>query len=106
MWLSVATWRDICYYMVQNSAYTGFLKNDTRISAYGPTELAWERKRKRVDDNFIKACKQVYEDSNADFEAELQLDEHEGRHFLPNKQSRHRVTEVDSPPPVKKCKRD
>ena len=65
--------------MVQDSAYAGFLRNDTRISAYGPTELAW--KRKRVDDNFIKACKQVYEDPNADFEAELQLDEHEGRLF-------------------------
>ena len=85
MWLSVATWRDICYYMVQDSAYQGFLRNDTRISAYGPTEMARERKRKRVDEKFIKACKEVYDDPNADFEAELQLDEDEGKYFLPNK---------------------
>ena len=68
--------------------------------------LNWPGKeRKRVDDNFIKACKQVYEDPNADFEAELQLDEVEGKYFLPNKQSRHRVTENDDAPPPKRQKR-
>ena len=33
MWLSVATWRDICYYMVQDIAYKEFLRNDMRINA-------------------------------------------------------------------------
>ena len=91
--------------MVQDSAYKGFLGNDTRISAYGPTKLALERKRKKVNHNFIKACKQVYEDPNTDFEAELQLDEDAGKNFLPNKQSRHRVTENDDAPPPKRWKR-
>ena len=67
MWLSVATWKDICYYMVQDSSYKGFLNNQTRLTAFELTQLAKENKRKRVDNNFIKACKAVYDDPDADY---------------------------------------
>ena len=105
MWLSVATWRDICYYIVQDRAYKGFLSNQTRLSAFQPTQLARENKRKRVDNNFIKAYKAVYEDPDADFEAELQLEDAEEKYFLPNKWSRQRVMENDDAPPPKRRKR-
>ena len=37
MWLSVATHRDICHFMVHDREYTGFQTNSTHLTGRGPT---------------------------------------------------------------------
>ena len=64
--------------------------------------LLGKKKRKRVDNNSIKAYKAVYEDPDVDFEAELQLGDPEEKYFLPNERSRHRMMENDDDPKEEK----
>ena len=58
MWLSMATHRDICYFMVQDREYTGFQTNSTCLQGRGPTLLETKRKRKRAEEIFIQQCKE------------------------------------------------
>ena len=45
MWLSMATYRDICHFMVQDREYTGFQTNSTHLQGRGPTQRGKKSRR-------------------------------------------------------------
>ena len=58
IWLSMATHRDVCHFMVQDREYTGFQKNTTCLHGRGPTLLETSRKRRKAEEVFIQQCKE------------------------------------------------
>ena len=71
MWLSVATWRDICFHIVQANKYTAFIENTGK----GPTLLQGRKKEKRIKRDFISSCNEKLADDFG-LECELEYDSH------------------------------
>ena len=44
MWLSVATWRDACFHIVQDK-YTAFLESTAKVGGKGPTLFEGRKNR-------------------------------------------------------------
>ena len=87
MWLSMATHRDICHFMVQDREYTGFQTNSTCLQGRGRTLLQTKRKRKTAEEIFIQQTKKNIEQGNIDQDIPNDREEI----FVPNKKARHRV---------------
>ena len=87
MWLSVATWRDVCFHIVQSNKYTTFIENTGK----GPTLLQGRRKEKRIETDFISSCKEKLDD-DIDLECELEFDGSQDDFFVPNRKAKHWVS--------------
>ena len=46
MWLSVATWRDVCFHIVQDNKYTAFHENTAKVGGKGPPYLQGGKNRR------------------------------------------------------------
>ena len=91
MWLSVATWRDVCFHIVQSNKYTAFIENTGK----GPTLLQGRRKEKRIERDFISSCKEKLDD-DIDLECELEFDGSQDDFFVPNRKAKHWVPKTFS----------
>ena len=91
MWLSVATWRDVCFHLVQSNKYTAFIENTGK----GPTLLQGRRKEKRIERDFISSCKEKLDD-DIDLECELEFDGSQDDFFVPNRKVKHWVPKTFS----------
>ena len=88
MWLSVATWRDIGFCIVQANKYTAFIENTGKVARKGPTLLQGRRKEKRIERDFISSCKENLAD-DFDLECELEYDGSQDDFFVPNRKAKH-----------------
>ena len=61
MWLSVATWRDACFHIVQDNKYTAFLETLPKLEGKGSPYLK-EGKHNRIEKELISSCKEKLED--------------------------------------------
>ena len=59
MWLSVATWRDVCFHIVQANKYTAFVENTGKVTGKGPTLIEGRRKEKRIETLYLHAKKNL-----------------------------------------------
>ena len=92
IWLSMATHRDVCHFMVQDREYTRFQKNTTCLHGRGTTLLETRKKRRKAEEVFIQQCKENIEKGNT--AKEIPNDQEEI--FVPNKRARHRVLKTFS----------
>ena len=95
MWLSVATWRDVCFHIVQANKYTAFIENTEKVAGKGPTLLQGRRKEKRIERDFISSCKENLAD-DFDLECELEYDGSQDNFFVPNRKAKHQATKTFS----------
>ena len=92
IWLSMATHRDMCHFMVQDREYTGFQKNTTHLHGRGPSLLETRRKRRKAEEVFIQQCKENVEKGNIAEE----IPNYQEEIFASNKRARHRVPKTFS----------
>ena len=88
IWLNVATWRDVCFHIVQANKYTEFTENTGKVAGKGLTLLQGRRKEKRIERNFISSCKEKLAD-DFDLECELEYDGSQDDFFVPNRKAKH-----------------
>ena len=88
MWLSVTTWRDVCFHIVQANKYTAFIENTGKVAGKGPTLLQGRRKEKRIKRDFISSCKEKLAE-DFDLECELEYDRSQDDFFVPNRKAKH-----------------
>ena len=107
MWLSVATWRDVCFHIVQANKYTAFVENTGKVTGKGPTLIEGRRKEKQIERDFISSCKEKLED-DFDLEGELEYDGTQEDFFVPNRKAKHRVPKTfsDTNPEQKKINKN
>ena len=107
MWLSVATWRDVCFHIVQSNKYTAFIENTGKVTGKGSTLLQGRRKEKRIERDFISSCKEKLDD-DIDLECELEFDSSQDDFFVPNRKAKHQVPKTfsDSNPQQKQVNKN
>ena len=81
MWLSVATWRDACFHIVQDNKYTTFIENTAKVRGKGPTLLEGRKKQNRIENEFISSCKEKLKD-DIDLECEMDYEGSQDDFFL------------------------
>ena len=96
LWLSAAAWRDVCFYIIQDSEYQGFINNTTRSSGKGPNLLQWKQKRDKIERDFVKSCKKKLEDGSVDLQKEIYPEADISQYFIPNKKAKHHVPKTFS----------
>ena len=107
MWLSVATWRDVCFHIVQANKYTAFIENTGKVAGKGPTLLQGRMKEKRIERDFISSCKEKLAD-DFDLECELEYDGSQDDFFVPNRKAKHQAPKTfsDSNPQQKQVNKN
>ena len=88
MWLSVATWRNICSHIVQASKYTVSIENTGKVAGKGPTLLQGRRKEKMIEGDFISSCKEKLA-NDIDLECKLEYDGSQDDFFVPNRKAKY-----------------
>ena len=96
LWLSAATWRDVCFYIVQDREYQGFVDNKTKPSGWRPNLLQRKQKKDEFEKQFINSCKDKLDDESIDLEKEIFPDGDQSQYFVPNKKAKHRVLKTFS----------
>ena len=95
MWLSVTTWRDVCFLIVQANKYTAFIEDTGKVAGKGPTLLQGRRKEKRIEIDFISSCKEKLTEE-FDLECELEYDGSQDDFFVPNRKAKHQMPKIFS----------
>ena len=96
LWLSAAAWRDVCFYIIQDSEYQGFINNTTKSSGKGPNLLQCKQKRDQTGRDFMKSCKRKLEDGSVDLQKEIYPEADQSQYFIPNKKAKHHVPKTFS----------
>ena len=96
MWLSAAAWRDVCFYIIQDSEYQGFINNTTRSSGKGPNLLQHKQKRDKIERDFVNSCKKKLEHGSVDLQKEIYPEADKSQYFIPNKKAKHHVPKTFS----------
>ena len=85
MWLSMATYRDVCFFIIQDQEHIGYQQNTVKSSGKGPNLLAQKLKMNKTEKNYIKQCVRSLEEGNI-------IDNEDGenaKYFLLNKKAKY-----------------
>ena len=64
MWLSMATYRDVCFFIIQDREHIGYQKNTVKSSGKGQNLLAQKLKMNKSEKDYIKQCVISLEEGN------------------------------------------
>ena len=87
MWLCMATYQDVCFFIIQDWEHIGYQQNTVKSSEKGPNLLAEKLKMNKTEKNYIKQCVRSLEKGNI-------TDNEDGKtaeYFVANKKAKHRV---------------
>ena len=56
MWLSMATYQDVCFFIIQDREHIGYQQNTVKSSGKGQNLLAQKLKMNKTEKNYIKQC--------------------------------------------------
>ena len=88
MWLSMATYRDVCFFIIQDQEHIGYQQNTVELTGKGPNLLAQKLQMNKTEKNYIKQCVRSLEEGNI---IDNEDDRENGEYFVPNKKAKHRV---------------
>ena len=54
MWLSMATYRDVCFFIIQDQEHIGYQQNTVKSTGKGPNLLAQKLQMNKTEKNYIQ----------------------------------------------------
>ena len=88
MWLSMATYCDVCFFIIQDKEHIGYQQNTVKSTGKGQNLLAQKLQMNKAEKNYIKQCVRSLEEGNI---TDNEDDRENGEYFVPNKKAKHRV---------------
>ena len=88
MWLSMATYLDVCFFIIQDQEHIGYQQNTVKSTGKGPNLLAQKLQMNKTEKNYKKQCVRSLEEGNI---TDNEDDQENGEYFVPNKKAKHRV---------------
>ena len=85
MWLSMATYHDVCFFIIQDQEHIGYQRNTVKSTGKGPNLLAQKLQMNKTAKNYVKQCVRSLEKGN------ITDNEDDGEYFVLNKKAKHRV---------------
>ena len=64
MWLSMATYHDVCFFIIQDQEHIGYQQNTVKSTGKGPNLLAQKLQMNKTEKNYIKQCVRSLEEGN------------------------------------------
>ena len=64
MWLSMAIYQDVCFFIILDQEHIGYQQNTVKSSGKGPNLLAQKFKMNKTEKNYIKQCVRSLEEGN------------------------------------------
>ena len=64
MWLSMATYCDVYFFIIQDKEHVGYQQNSVKSTGKGPNLLAQKLQMNKTEKNYIKQCVRSLEEGN------------------------------------------
>ena len=93
VWLSYATYQDVCTLMLQELQHNSFINNRGKVVGRGPTSVRRQLAEKQAEERFIESAVDVLESGNIEDEI-LHMGDNEDARFIPNVKAKHRIPKV------------
>ena len=84
----MATYHDVCFFIIQDQEHIGYQQNTGKSTGKGPNLLAQKLQMNKTEKNYIKQCVRSLEEGNITGNED---DRENGEYFVPNKKAKHRV---------------
>ena len=94
LWLSYATYIDVCHMIMQDNEYVSFLKNKGKTVGRGPSTVRMQRKEIEAEDRFMEQALDALESGDIREQA-LQLESTDGQ-FIPSATAKHKAPKTFS----------
>ena len=88
IWLSMATYCDVCFFIIQDQEHIGYQQNTVKSTGKRPNLLAQKLQMNKAEKNYIKQCVRSLEEGNI---TDNEDDRENGEYFVPNKKAKHKV---------------
>ena len=93
VWLSYATYQDVCTLMLQELQHNSFINNRGKVVGRRPTSVRRQLAEKQAEERFIESAVDVLESGNIEDEI-LHMGDNEDARFIPNVKAKHRIPKV------------